>query len=205
MKGRAMKWLPFVWGLLPGLAMLAAGCFPVEIDREIQLDRKAYLTPIAEARSNGLNVYWLGPGFRAGGEAYDYIEGTYPQGVNGAAVGALDLVYGTRASGGLGLSIRTVPAPNWTAAEAAARNPNNVTVDRNEVTVAGLPAELLTYSGATTRPIDGYALLIQMERSGVIVIVPSHGSATPGGPDLNPLIDLDTFLAVMENLQPYSE
>ncbi|MBI5287436.1 MAG: hypothetical protein HY873_00520 [Chloroflexi bacterium] len=198
-----MKW-PFVWGLLPGLAMLAAGCFPVEIDREIQLDRNAYLTPIAEARSNGLEPYWLGPSFTAVSTTYSYLEAVYPQGIAGVDVGGLEVKYHTGNGEELGLLMTTIPIAEWPMAEDLVRTPIQGKPNRNDVAINGIDADLQTYT-SVIRPISSFVLIIETEQSAVVVTVPSFGSATPGGPDLNPLIDLDTFLAVMENLQPYSE
>lgn len=191
--------------LFPMLVVFATGCSPQgALDRTIELDRQAYLTPIAEARLNGLQPYWLGPSFAAGSMTYSYIETKYPEGIAGVRVQGLEMTYHEPDGANRALSIKTFPLAEWSMAEDAVRNPKQANPDRSDVTINGMRAELLAYT-SPTRPINGYVLIIETELSAVVVTVPSSGSATPGGPDLNPLIDLDTFLAVMENLQPYPD
>jgi hypothetical protein len=203
MKRKAGVWIA-LFGVFV-LAMLLVGCGPRNADeREIKLDRQAYLTPIAEARSNGLEPYWLGPSFAAGSMTYSYIETKYPEGIAGVRVQGLEMTYHEPDGANRALSIKTFPLDEWSMVEDAVRNPKQANPDRSDVTINGIQAELLAYT-SPTRPINGYVLIIETGRSAVVVTVPSSGSATPGGPDLNPLIDLDTFLAVMESLQPYSE
>jgi hypothetical protein len=59
-----------------------------------------------------------------------------------------------------------------------------------------------------TRPINGNLLIVAVGDEVVVVETNSLGggrNATPGGVDLNPLINEQTFLAVMQNLRPYPQ
>ncbi len=189
-----------VWAVV--VSGLATGCI---VDRTVKLDRTRYMTPVAEAQAAGVSVYWLGPSFQAGGVTYSYIESKYPEGIAGVSVNGLEMSYLSADGEELALEVKTIPLEEWPSAEDAVRFPKQAKPDRSDVRVAGFDAELLTYTNSPTRPINGYRLVIETGESAVVVLVPSSGSATPGAKDLNPLIDLPTFLTVMEHLQPYPQ
>jgi hypothetical protein len=176
---------------------VSAACFVPEPDPN------AYLTPVSEAVDAGLQPYWLGPSITAGSETYSYIEGEYPEGISGFQLNGIELVYGS-GSGMVVLDVRTIPTGEWPAAEAEVRERKRREVERQEISVAGLTAELVTHASGS-RPISAYILIIETPEAAVVVSVPSGGSPTPGGPDRNPLIDYETFLSVVENLRPYPE
>lgn len=52
-----------------------------------------YPDVVETATAEGLDVYWLGESFEAGGLTFDVIEATYPQGVRGVPVDGLDFTY----------------------------------------------------------------------------------------------------------------
>ncbi len=189
-----------VWAVV--VSGLTAGCI---VDRTVDLDRTRYMTPVAEAQAAGVAAYWLGPSFQAGGNEYSYIQARYPEGIAGVQVQGLQMSYFSGDREDWVLDIKTISLSEWALVEDAVRHPIQAKPDRSEIRVAGLDAELLTYSNAVTRPINGYQLILETAQSAVVVLVPSVGSATPGRKDRNPLIDLPTFLTVMENLQPYSQ
>ncbi|MEX2245693.1 MAG: hypothetical protein WEC75_03310 [Dehalococcoidia bacterium] len=188
-------------------AFLAGACGAVGLDiTTVQLDRDAYLTPIAEAQANGLAAYWLGESFDAGNQTYSYIAAEYPEGLGGVRVRGIELGYYTQDGAEWGLTLKTIPIGEWASVEEAVREPPGSPGPSaaEQLALSGTSADLLIYS-SPTRPVSGYVLVIETEQSAVVVTVPSGGSATPGGPDANPLIDYDTFLAVMEELRPYPE
>jgi hypothetical protein len=183
-----------------GALAVACGVPPAE---DGEPDPDAYLTPVAQARANGVQPYWLAQSFEAGGDTFSYIEGQYPEGISGVRAAGLKLDYFT-ADGELGaVTIQTFPTDEWLSAEAAVRARRGE-ADRSDVHVAGVTAELITYS-SPTRPINAYKLIIETPDSGIVVSASSGGSVSPGAPDVNPLIDYETFLSVMENLRPYPE
>ena len=72
------------------------------------------------------------------------------------------------------------------------------------VTIQGQSATLLVIP-AGTRPVNTVRLLLVFGDTHVFVAASAGGSLMPGGPDLNPLIDEQTFLAVMQNIRPYPQ
>jgi hypothetical protein len=63
----------------------------------------------------------------------------------------------------------------------------------------------MVVTSTPTRPVNQRRLLLHLGDTTVQIIAASGGSPAPGEPDVNPLIDEATFLAVMENLRPYPE
>ncbi len=73
--------------------------------------------------------------------------------------------------------------------------------------MAGHDAELISAPGGT-RPINGYLLIVEVGDEVVVAETNSLGggpNAAPGAVDLNPLIDEQKFLAVMQSLRPYPQ
>jgi hypothetical protein len=194
------------------VVMLAVACGALAVACGVPLaedgepDPDAYLTPVAVARENGLRPYWLGPSFDAGDLTYSYIEAVYPEGIGGVGVSGAELGYYTTDGEEWGVTVKTAPIGEWPLAESAVREPRGSSGlrAREDVVVGGVSGELLIFS-SPTRPTNGYVLIIETDESAVVVTVPSGGSASPGGPDVNPLIEYQSFLSVMQSLRPYPE
>ena len=82
-------------------------------------------------------------------------------------------------------------------------NPSDPTT-RRTVTVAGQQGELLSLQ-AGGLPVNQLVLVIQMGDTVVVARATAGRPAPPGGPGLNPLVDEQAFLAVMQNLRPYPQ
>jgi hypothetical protein len=120
--------------------------------------------------------------------------------------------YAARVPGGgtVPLQIRLFTDQAWNYAEneicqsghcqTQSRDP----ATRQNVRLLGRDALLLLIAGGT-RPVNSARLIIDMGDTMVLAAAGSGGPTVPGGPDLNPLIDPDELLRVMENLRPYPE
>jgi hypothetical protein len=75
---------------------------------------------------------------------------------------------------------------------------------RESVEVLGRDADLLLVQGGT-RPVNVARLIIDLHDTIVLAEAGSGGPLVEGGPDLNPLIDPDELLRVMEQLRPYPQ
>jgi len=188
--------------LVACLALISLACDIVGDDAP---DPEAYRTPVAQAQAAGLTPYWLGPEFSAGGLSFDFIEGTFPQGVAGVRVNGLQLSYLARD----GYTVRatadvlTFSKTQWATAADRVRYPAGVTgVTRKNVTVGGRHAELISMPlGA--RPVNSRQLIIEFDDA--VVLGQTTAVLANDGRQINPLIDEQTFLSVMEQLRPYPQ
>jgi hypothetical protein len=83
-------------------------------------------------------------------------------------------------------------------------HPGAAQVTQRPVTVGGHPATLLEKS-IPARPVNSVEIIITVGDTTALLVAGSGGPATPGGPDVNPLLDEQTFLNVLQNLRPYPQ
>lgn len=105
------------------------------------------------------------------------------------------------ATGSVGLTIESYSQAEW---DRVHPNGLDATDGWKRITIAGREGELLR-KPAGTRPVGHAVLAIDFGETVVAADASSGGSRADGGPDVNPLIDEATFLAVMQNLRPYPE
>jgi hypothetical protein len=187
-------------------AGILSGCYYDDGEDE-RPDPNQYLTPIAAAQAEGITPYWLGPFVETGRGQLRVTEGLFPQGVSGVKVPGIQVTYfnGDVVLGAL--DVMTFRKDDWPAIESEARALDSPSAKRRTVSVAGQDAELIAIPGGT-RPVNVNILIMAAGDEVVMVSTNSLGggrNATPGGPDLNPLIDETTFVAAMQNLRPYPQ
>jgi hypothetical protein len=187
------------------IVALLSGC--VFVSDQAKPDPNQYLTPIAEAQAAGLTPYWLGPTIETDKGPLRAVEGIFPQGYAGVGLHGIQITYynGDRVIGTL--DVRTFPKAGWAAVEPQARALDFPSAKRKNVSVAGHDAELIAVPDGI-RPINVYLLIVAAGGQVVMMATNSLGSgpnATPGGADLNPLINEATFLSVMQNLRPHPQ
>jgi hypothetical protein len=198
-------------------------------------DPNQYLTPIAQAHAAGVPVYWLGKGFNTAGRQFPVIEGSYAPGFAGVNVLGVELDYSLEDDPGVKLRVSTMSAGEWQKARQSffSASPFDAT-HSSDIRVAGHNAQLLSEPYGE-RPVNWRALVLDMGSAVVVAQTNAIGSAlnhatktpstcmlptpSPGvfapscpvaapqtpGPDLNPLIDQATFIAVMQHLRPYPQ
>jgi hypothetical protein len=198
-----MRFAAFVLSLFT--ASLFSACVLTSDDPKP--DPNQYLTPIAEAQTAGLTPYWLGPTIETDKGPLRAVEGIFPQGYAGVALPGIQITYfnGDQVIGTL--DVLTFQKTDWASEGPRARALDFPSAKRKNVLVAGHDAELIAVPGGT-RPINVYLLIVAAGDEVVVVETNSLGggrNATPGGVDLNPLIDEQTFLSVMQNLRPYPQ
>ena len=104
--------------------------------------------------------------------------------------------------GGVGLAITLYSDSAWQLRAASARLPANAV--QRSVSIHGVAGDLYLVP-AGTRPINDVRLYVHLGDTWIVALAGSGGSPTPGGPDVNPLIDEQTFLNVLQNLRPYPQ
>lgn len=176
-----------------------AACTGTAVPDRAQVDEIAYRnfrTAVASVPDRQFQVYWLGREFTAGGAVF---QGPYFVPIGGVAnEGQLDIKYVGRGS----LTISLYSEAAWQA--RAAQAPLPVGAIKKDATVNGMTGELYIIP-AGTRPINALRLDLRLGDTWVLALAGSGGAATPGGPDVNPLIDEETFLSVMQQLRPYPD
>jgi hypothetical protein len=157
---------------------------------------------IKDAEDEGFDVYWLGREFTAGGLTFR--GPSVPDEGDEVAGGGVEFSYDTQlpTGGGTGISVYAFSPAAW-----ALREQQQGTLDPHVTTrvmVHGHEATMVATTTAT-RPVNQRRLIVHFGETTVQVIAASGGAAVEGGPDVNPLIDEATFLAVIEQLRPYPE
>ncbi|MEX2245691.1 MAG: hypothetical protein WEC75_03300 [Dehalococcoidia bacterium] len=157
-----------------------------------------FQTAVASVPNRDYDIYWLGREFSAGGMLFSGPH--FPDFGGDVTESSVAFHYtGTRVS----LELSFISPGYWPS--VADRFTNQPGAISERVTVAGSDGQLLLIPGAG-RPVNSATLIVILERS---VVVASVNSTTTGGaggvPDANPLIDVETFLAVTEELRPYPE
>ncbi|MEX2245690.1 MAG: hypothetical protein WEC75_03295 [Dehalococcoidia bacterium] len=167
------------------------------------VDANRYKTAVAHAQESGLeNVYWLGPELEVQTVVFDSIAGFYPEGVAGDPVGGVQLAYFNRENFRGRLEITTLSPSDWARVEDKVRNPPQPPIRSEKVVIGGREGDLIA-TIALGRDPNGLKLVIDFGDS--FVIAQTNVAIAAGGRDVNPLMDEDTFLAVMEELRPYPE
>jgi hypothetical protein len=105
--------------------------------------------------------------------------------------------------GGVSLGV-VLYSPNAWEHVRATQGGSTPGTDRTFIEFMGEEAEVLLIPGGT-RPIGQVRMKVRLGDTMLVAIADSGGSPSPGAPDVNPLVDRDTFIAVMQNLRPYPE
>jgi hypothetical protein len=198
--------------LLP-LVVVTSACGPFERDTSGHDDLRTQglrnLEKIAASERN-YDLYWLGPGFTAGGIEYwgpdvdDPDSDTAAIGeVRGGGLGMYYLPSSTTCCGDLNLVLYSRPA--WEMLQDRRRRGAQPRFESKEVEVNGQPAELRTVFNNPDPGIAARVLVVDYGGTVVYAVTGSTNSSTATAPDTNPLIDEEAFLAVMQNLRPYPE
>ncbi|MEX1254406.1 MAG: hypothetical protein WEE64_08690 [Dehalococcoidia bacterium] len=169
------------------------------------LESESFLTPVAEAREAGIEPYWLGEEFEAGGLRFivhptadltDAADSRYP---------GLSLDYFARTAKGsarTGVEMYSKAGKGPQIMLDRTRAVAGVSVE--ELQLAGWPANLVTVP-LPPRPVNKLWLFVDAGDTVVIVQANSGATGVPGT-DPNPLIDKDLLIQVVaENLQPIPE
>ncbi len=161
-----------------------------------------FQTAVASVPDKQYQVYWLGREFRAGSLTFRGPE--IPDFGAAANRDSMYVSYGARLSrGGVGLELSLLSPVGWESARGSyGSTPPGAT--SRQIMVAGSPATIIVIP-AGTRPVNELRLIVHFRTTTVLVIATAGGAATPGGPDVNPLIDEETFLSVMQQLRPYPQ
>jgi hypothetical protein len=106
------------------------------------------------------------------------------------------------ATGGTSLKLLLYGASGWEKARASQGLPSNI--PSMAIQIAGNPAKLALLADGT-RPVNEARIYVQFGDTMVVAIAASGGPASPGGPDVNPLIDPQTLVAVLQHLRPYPQ
>jgi hypothetical protein len=184
------------------ILIAAAGCVPSAGGG--QPAPNEYRTPIAKARSNGLTVYWIGEAYAVGGRHFRRLAAKYPEGIAGAPISSLELVYLSDDENELyGLEIKSISSSEWRRVESEVREPRNVpNVRRAQYQVAGRPAEMIWAPSPNGEP-SGRVLIVEFDDSVVVASVSAETSLD--GSPTNPLIDPQLFVQYMQMIRPYPE
>jgi hypothetical protein len=162
-------------------------------------DRYAnFQTAVAHAPQDGYTPYWLGGSFQARGLTFvgPITDDVYYE-VDGGGV-SMDYAAAVLENGAVSVHLTDYTAAAW--AKAAVRIPNT----GRGVRVAGFPATVGEETDGTGSVI-GTWVIIDAGGTTVMALVNSGINPTPGGPELNPLIDETTLLNVLQNLRPYPQ
>lgn len=169
------------------------------------LESEAFLTPVAEAREQGVTPHWLGDRFEAGGLSFDasgvarvYEDGLAP---------SLHVQYDGRSADALGgVSVDSHPPGGSSARTRLERFSSQTGASPESARVGPFDAEVAV-SPTGDQPAENLLLLVHVGDANVVV----QTTRVLGGPEgdirnLNPLIDKELLIQVVaENLQPIPE
>lgn len=161
-----------------------------------------YQTPIAAAARSGVPAFWLGEEIDLITVTLDTIEAKYTEG-SGAEVGALGIVYFPEeeaAPGRLKLSI--ISRSQWPLVQDDIRQTGSPSATRRTLQLGKWNAELVTISAVAGR-VNGHYLIVEADEW--IVLAQTNAAYGEDGRELNPLIDEELFLRVMQKLRPYPD
>jgi hypothetical protein len=158
-----------------------------------------FKTVVANAPNEGWTAYWLGKSFQAGGLEFN---GPYVADFGDELTGGARATYAAPPSGPI-LSLFLYSEAGWREARQQYSTKPVGNVSRH-VTIAGVAATIESSPGGT-RPVNVITAYVPLGNTMVVAVANSGGSATPGGPDVNPLIDEQTFLDVLQHLRPYPQ
>jgi hypothetical protein len=194
--------MKFAIALFAVLALFSGACGtgrgPVKVS-SLDVGRQRFQTAIA-VPDRAYQVYWLGKEFSAAGLVF---QGPLVGGFDNPRPDEILTEYVSTKPGAF-LTFSVMSSAHWEAARDRVLGPLPTGGSRRSVTVLARDATLLSVS-AGDRPIGNLTLIIPFGDAVVYASVASAGAATPGGPDVNPLIDEATFIAVMQNLRPYPQ
>jgi len=184
--------------LVGSLAFLLAssGCGPYGADEGPDPDE--YKKIVEEAEESGLDVYWLGKEFTAGGTRFDRIDPSIVE--DGGQATSVELDYSP--SDGTGsLDVSTVSSDLGRAEIADPAQFANI--EKRVVTVDGRDATLTTKWRRVGQGPSNRKLVIDRGDS-VVIIFTSHFNGE-NGEEENPLMDESIFLAIAADVRPYPE
>jgi hypothetical protein len=163
-------------------------------------DRYAnFQTAVAHAPQDGYTPYWLGRSFQAGGLTFvGPITGDPGYEVDGGGI-SMDYAAAVLKSGAVSVRLTDYTPAAWAKNGVGFQNAAGRAVE-----VAGLPATI-NEEAAGTRPVNDVWVIIHAGETTVLALVNAGGNPTPGGPELNPLIDEITLLNVLQHLRPYPQ
>jgi hypothetical protein len=180
------------------------------VARDADQDFQNFVALAERAEEEGFTPYWLGRSFSSDSLVFE--------GPNVADFGA-DVVGGgigmsyaapIRSGGTVPLYLTLYSRDAWNHVEneiCASGSCVTKPWDRTErltVSVLGRDALLLLIS-AGARPINSARLIIDLGDTVVRAEAAAGGASVEGGRDVNPLIDPDELLRVMEQLRPYPQ
>jgi len=184
------------------VALVLGACEP-QVDPEAGY--KSFLTAVAKAPDDGYSVYWLGREFQAGGLTFKGPSADDSRISAFSGGGGVEFGYGSHIDGLGGVSLDIyLYSPNAWAGVKDSQLPAHEARRGQDLTIAGARAQMFALADGT-RPVNQRRLYVMLKGTMVVVIAASGGPATPGGPDVNPLIDEQTFLSVVRNLRPYPQ
>ena len=185
------------------LAILAASCVSGGTNEDARREGyDQFVTRVASAQRDGYTAYWLGRSFPAANVTF-----TGPTAGSSSASdvrgGGLDMTYAAEVvkNGSVELQLVEYSPTAW---DLVKRELTLVPADARHrlLTVHGQSTELWTLDPGS-RPT--LRLVLVFGDTHVFIAASAGGSLEPGGPDLNPLVDEQTFLDVVQNLRPYPQ
>ncbi len=200
------------------MAIISTSCGSLPTEEQVNRDLYGnFQTAVASDRN--YDVYWMGREFTAGGLTYKGPEASARAGSEGLGAGiglndpdhlALSYLPNCNCSS---LQVTLYSHEAWDRPSARPPRPD---LQNRAVQVNGHEAQLRTrFDGGQ---VDSRTIVVDYGRTVVEAVTssifpaPVKGRPTvPGGllatagPELNPLIDETTFLAVMQNLRPYPQ
>jgi len=182
--------------LLAAVALAVSAC-GTKRDNPEGLDPN-FLSAVADAQEAGLTVYWVGEQFEVEGLTFRATGGRFEEREEGSSV---EVYYGADSEGGGGVAF--TPITYGPRAWESARNrviPNTEGVIRQAVVVRGWPAELFSI------PVGQWTnRLVIVEAPDAVIVARANTTIARIRRQVNPLVDPDQLLAVLENLRPYPE
>jgi hypothetical protein len=168
-------------------------------------DYKNFLTAVGRAPGEGYTPYWLGRSFSAGGLTFagpsvSDLDIAGQPGTIGATYDAVARPDGGRVT----LSLASYSGAAWASVSRHVLPEDKPGAKDTTKKLLGQQARLRTVASAT-RPVNARVVAIPLGGTTVVAMAIAGGSATPGGPDANPLIDEQTFLSVLQHLRPYPQ
>lgn len=189
---------------LCGVTFAGASCFSTSSDSNDE-GYSHFATAAARAPDEGYRAYWLGREFRANELLF---RGPSAAGFgSGIAGGGVLSGYAARLQNGgdVVLELNLYSHTAWAAAEERVEQRDDPMIARRQVSVAGRTGELLSAGPIGDRPVIGLRLILDLGDTVLQADAPSGGATGEGGADVNPLIDEQTFLRVIQNIRPYPE
>jgi hypothetical protein len=154
-----------------------------------------YQTAVAQAPKQGWTAYWLGRSFQAGGMTFkgpavaDFGD-EIPQGGIAAS-------YNAGTAGELEISVFSAPA--WSAALRSGFGGRLVGSEQQTTGIAGATATV------TSGPTHNEGVRIDIDFGDTHVLARVGPTFALNGEDVNPINNVDAFIAVLQHLRPYPQ